>query len=460
MVEAEIKSPSFRKEELRSESIRVTALLVVFAGLFMLVVIRGLTSLAQGYRGAAWPFALLLAAITVYEALWLRFVRNAIETGEGISAMWQTGIFVESLLPTIALLLQIHTSSAGPQYALTSPVVLVYFLLIILSTLHLDTWLSRLSGMYSAAGYTAVWLYTYLLFPEAISKEMFPYGAPFSYIAFLLLGGFAAGAVAHQIRMHVIAALGDAESRARVAQLEHDLGIARTIQQGLLPKTTPQIEGFDIAGWNRPTDETGGDYFDWQVLPDGRVAFTIADVAGHGIGSALCMAACRAYARANLATEPDLRCVLLRLNQQLYQDLPSEKFVTLAFGLLDPEEATLELVSAGHGPLLFYLSAEKRFRRYDAQGLPLGLLPRPNYSCPQVLKFSPGDILIMAADGFIEWANANDEDFGQDRLKNVIRAHRGRPAATMISELYAAVLNFAGPVPQPDDLTVLIVKRA
>jgi phosphoserine phosphatase len=171
------------------------------------------------------------------------------------------------------------------------------------------------------------------------------------------------------------------------------------------------------------------------------------------------MATCHAYARAGFAAETDLQRFLVRLNQVLYEDLPTEKFVTFAGGLLDPIEASLQLISAGHGPLLFYSAAEDRFREYDAQGPPLGLLPRLPYGAPHALRFAPGDILVLVTDGFIEWANRNDEDFGQHRLQEAIRANRDRPAADIISELYKAALGFAGRSPQADDLTALVVKR-
>ncbi len=142
--------------------------------------------------------------------------------------------------------------------------------------------------------------------------------------------------MARHIRLHVVSALRKAENRAK---LEQDT-VARSIQQGLLPATVPKINGFDIVGWNKPADETGGDYIDWQQLADGRVAVTVDDVTGHGIGSALCMASCRAYLRAGFVTEPDLRSFLGHLNQLLHQDLPTEKFVTLAAGILNPVDPT------------------------------------------------------------------------------------------------------------------------
>jgi serine phosphatase RsbU (regulator of sigma subunit) len=461
MTDSEINSRSFQLAELRSECVRVKALLGLFASLLALILIRAVTSLVEGHHGEAWPFALLLAFVTAYEVLWLRVVRRAIQSDQQVSkATWTANTFVESLLPTIALFLQIHTSFVGPQRVLTSPVTLAYFLFIILSTLHLNPKLSRLAGGFSAAGYAAVLIYTFLRFPEvAAGHKLLAYSTSLEYFVFLLLAGFAAAAVAHQIRLHVVAALREFESRAKIVQLEHDLDLARSIQQGLLPQASPQIPGFDIAGWNKPADATGGDYFDWQQLADGRLAVTIADVTGHGIGSALGMAVCRAYARAGFATEPDLGNFVSRLNQLLYEDLPAEKFVTLAAGLLNPGEATLQFISAGHGPLLFYSSKENCFHTQDAQGPPLGLLPLCRFGAPEIQRFAPGDILAWVTDGFVEWANAADEDFGQKRLREVIRRYHDMPSATIISELYSAVVKFAGSTPQLDDLTALVLKR-
>ncbi len=457
-MDSRIESNSFRLAEMRSECIRVKALLSVLVSLFALVLIRAGLSLAQGHTGQAWPFAVLLAATATYELVWLTFVKQALSRNREVSKnTWMAGIFVESLLPTAAVFLQIYTPLFGPRRALLSPAVAAYFVLIILSTLHLDTLLSRFAGYFAAAGYASASLFVFVLKPASVTgDELFAYGASFSYVILLGVAGFAAGEVATQLRLHVNTALEEAESRAK---LERDLSIARRIQQGLLPKEPPQVEGFDIAGWNKPADDTGGDYYDWQQLADGRTAVTIADVTGHGIGPALGMAGCRAYARAGLAIQRDLPCFLSRLNQLLYDDLPPEKFVTLAAGSLNPGDATLELISAGHGPLIFYSSEEDRFYNYDAQGPPLGLLPRFTYGEPQKLKFRQGDILALVTDGLIEWTNSRDEDFGASRVEEVIREHRELDSTAIISELYTAVLRFADSSPQQDDLTALIVKR-
>jgi serine phosphatase RsbU (regulator of sigma subunit) len=456
-----VHSRSFGAAELRSERTAVAALLAAFAALYLLVLIRGALALASGRRGEAWPFAALLTAMTAYEFFRERSIRKAIALSLRASKARRIGnALVEALFPTAALLLQIHAPSFGPERALTSPVVLAYLLFTILSTLHLDPVLSRLGGAFSAAGYAAAALYIFVRFPESAAGSPFvAYGTAVSVAAFLLVSGFAAGAVAAQIRGHVIAALQDVEHRAKIAELEHDLGIARSIQQGLLPDAAPSLPGFEISGWNQPADETGGDYYDWQRLPDGRVAVTVADVTGHGIGPALIMSACRAYSRAALADEPDLGRLLNRLNPLLHGDLPPGRFVTFAVALLDPSGGRAQLASAGHGPLLFYSANRDSFDCFEAQGPPLGLLPAVSYGAPEILRFEPGDMLVLVTDGFIEFANAAGEEFGAGRVCEVARANRDRAPAEMIAELRSAVAAFAAGSSQMDDLTAVVVKR-
>ena len=461
MVDSEINSQAFQLARLRSERTRVYALLGVLGSLLLLVLVRGGISLAQGRRGEAWPFVLLLALMTAYEALWLRFVGRAIDSGQEDLNRNMGSEHRNRVTATHR-----RTVSAGSRVlcrTLSSAHLAGRTCIFpIHHSLHSAPQPSALAFGRRLFGY---WLRcSFSLRISAIPRDC--RGREVGGLRYTRLvrslptcGRIRCCAVGGQIRLHVVGALREAESRAKIAQLEHDLGIARSIQQGLLPKAAPKVPGFDIAGWNQPADETGGDYFDWQQLADGRVAVTIADVTGHGIGSALCMAACRAYARSGLAIEPDLGSFLSRMNQLLHRDLPSEKFVTLAAGVLNPSDATLHLISAGHGPLLFYSSSENRFHAYDAQGLPLGLLPGASYAGAQELKFGHGDVLLLVTDGFLEWTNTNDEDFGEERAKEVIRANHEMSSARIISELYSAVVKFAGPMPQLDDLTALIVRR-
>ena len=275
----------------------------------------------------------------------------------------------------------------------------------------------------------------------------------------LLIGGVVAGAVARQIRTHVHAALREAETRRQMERIEQDLSIARSIQRGLLPDEAPEVEGFEIAGWSQPADETGGDYYDWQTLPNGQIAVTLADATGHGIGPALISAACRAYMRASLPTGQDLGAEMTRINKLLVEDLPADKFVTFVVAVLDPETAQVQMLSAGHAPLFVYTAADNQVQSYDAHGIPFGLFSGFGYGEPQRVDLAPGDMLILITDGFIEWINAEDEELGEERLMDVIRKMNHLPADEIISWLHAVVVEFAEGTEQQDDLTAVIIKR-
>jgi serine phosphatase RsbU (regulator of sigma subunit) len=246
---------------------------------------------------------------------------------------------------------------------------------------------------------------------------------------------------------------------ANRARMEHDLEIARSIQQGLLPRQLLDIEGFDIAGWNQPADQTGGDYFDWQETHDGRVAISLADVTGHGIGPALVTAVCRAYSRANISTETDLGTVIDRINNMLVEDLPTERFVTFVVALFDPANSKVQLLSAGHGPILLYTASDDSIQDFDADDIPLGLAPNIGYGPAQEIILNSGDMLVLITDGFFEWTNDEREMFGLTRLQETIRKYKDLPAKEIISKLYKEVIKFVDGAKQQDDLTAVILKH-
>src|SRR5207248_65776 len=137
-------------------------------------------------------------------------------------------------------------------------------------------------------------------------------------------------------------------------------GIAGGIHEGLLPGQPRQVPHYAIAGWNRPTGETGGDFYDFQLLGSGTLAVTIADVTGHGVGPALIAAECRALLRASLSLTQNLERVLALVNDLLNTDLPDDRFVTAFVGLLEPAEHEFTYISAGHGPLFHFIAASNQ----------------------------------------------------------------------------------------------------
>ena len=195
-------------------------------------------------------------------------------------------------------------------------------------------------------------------------------------VLMLGLGGVIAGFVTREVRTHVAAALREAEARQQVQRMEHDLDIARSIQRGLLPSQSPKVRGYDIAGWSQSADQTGGDYYDWQPLPNGRLAVSLADVSGHGIGPALVSAVCRAYTRASMPTRDELEPIMAHINGLLVEDLPDNRFVTFVSAVLDSVSSNIQLLSAGHGPLYLYEAVDDRIQSFNAHGIPLGSRPR------------------------------------------------------------------------------------
>lgn len=260
-----------------------------------------------------------------------------------------------------------------------------------------------------------------------------------------------------ELRSHVQRLADEEAARARI---ERDLDIAREIQHGLLPVTKPKVLGYEIAGWSQPADKTGGDYYDWQALPDGRMLVTLADVSGHGVGPALVTAVCRAYVRASFATGHDFVWLMNQLNELLVADLPGDRFVTLAAALLDPATGCVELISAGHGPILHFVAAERKLVEYGANDVPLGIMSPVRYGPAVRLELKPGDLLLFVTDGFYEWARPDEQRFGLQRLRRAVLAGAELPLDEMIACIYADVRNFAEGTAQEDDVTAVVIRRS
>ena len=196
-----------------------------------------------------------------------------------------------------------------------------------------------------------------------------------------------------------------------------------------------------------------------MTLPDGRAVIMLADVTGHGVGPALIVSVCRAYVRASATGEHDLATVLARVNDLLFEDIPPERFVTAAVGVLDPATATMSLISAGQAPLLYYSAATDEVNAWDADDLPLAVMDGMKPEASHRIEFRPGDILVLTTDGFFEWPNEAGEQFGTARLAASVRTHRDREADSIIQAIYDDVLRHAGGTKQGDDLTAVVIKK-
>lgn len=392
----EIQSEAFEQAALKSERVRVIGLLGALAALVAIAAVRALVFGAPGEQRLLVSIIGLAVGMTVYEGLMLRFISGSMVANRPVAPwIWTVNIFVETLFPTAALILMVESGYFPPYQALVAPAGLFYFFFIILSTLRLSPALSRLTGLFAGTGYMAATAYVFWQYPNLRASNDFTLPIFATYGAFTAIAGFVAGGVAAQIRVHVAAALREADARREAEKLERDLDIARTIQQGLLPSEPPALEGFEVAGWNLPADQTGGDYYDWQTLSDGRVAVVLADVTGHGIGAALVTAACRAYGRATLPRGSELGAAMSQLNELLVEDLPPAKMVTFVTAVVDPEGGRVKLLSAGHGPVLLYTASDGEVESLEAHGVPFGFASGMRYGPAQDIIMAPGDMLVL-----------------------------------------------------------------
>ena len=248
-----------------------------------------------------------------------------------------------------------------------------------------------------------------------------------------------------------------AEEEKALANLQKELQLAREIQMRLLPKTPPEIAGYEVAGQSQPALRVGGDYFDFLELGGGRWGFCLADVSGKGITASLLMANVQATIRGQSRLAPDAGKCVEQSNRMLYESTDADKFVTMFYAVLDVATNTLDYSNAGHNPPIL-VSAERGPMLLEVGGPVLGVMPQFPYRRAQV-SMSPGDTLLVYSDGYSEAMNLQFEEFGEERLHELAAAHRGLPPAKLIETITAQVGRFCQDAPQGDDMTIMAVHR-
>jgi serine phosphatase RsbU (regulator of sigma subunit) len=254
--------------------------------------------------------------------------------------------------------------------------------------------------------------------------------------------------------------------REQRVKLERDMAVARTIQTDVLPKSLPQVEGYQIAAYSLPAEQTGGDIYDVvEVATLDRadqapaILVLLADAAGHGIGPALSVTQVRSMFRMGVRLHAGLDDVFSQINHQLCQDLANGRFVTAFVGLLDTAQHQIEYHSAGQGPLLCFRRARGEFEWLDTTMLPLGINEDPMSGGLRRLALECGDVLVLLTDGFYECVNASGELLGENRIVEVIRQNHDGSAADLLNQILFTTRDFAGGAEQRDDMTAVVIRR-
>ena len=240
-------------------------------------------------------------------------------------------------------------------------------------------------------------------------------------------------------------------------RVRDELEVARKLQSDLLPESSPDVEPYQFAHSYRTANEVGGDYYDFQRLPDGRLALLIGDASGHGIAAGLLMAIANATLKTALDLDPEPRAVATLLNGALYRTGDRRAFMTLFYGLLEPETGHLQSVCAGP-PFPLLRRAGGEIEELGEGTLPLGLRKTVQVSTKTV-TIDPGDVLVLFTDGLPEAVNGpNGDSFGFARIRDLLGA-TGPPQA-IHDRILLAFDGHVGPEPLTDDLTLVVMSRA
>ncbi len=238
-------------------------------------------------------------------------------------------------------------------------------------------------------------------------------------------------------------------------KLEREMNVAHEVQRGLLPRAAPSFRGLEAAGVCRPAIAVGGDYYDYLEHADGRPGIVIADISGKGVPAALLMASLQASVRSLFHTAPDPGQLHARLNDALGRSSSLSRYATALVTVYEPDTRRLTYSNAGHLPALVIRGDQTL--RCEEGGMPIGLFEGATYETG-TLNLAPNDLLALFTDGVTEQPAADGEEFGVERLAELLRAHLDRPLDAAIQAVLDALDDWRGPVAPHDDVTLVLAR--
>jgi len=349
-----------------------------------------------------------------------------------------------SLEPGISLQAALINSILEQKFIYPSPLVLNLFILLVMGAL-IGWLIPRLHpslGFFSFLGLIAAYpVLAYFLF--VLSGVYIPVVTPILTAAFCYLA------------VVFIQFVGE---RLDKQALEQELAIAQRIQKSFLPKTVPETPGASFAADTVMAKLVGGDLYDFLTFEDGAIGVTIGDVSGKGVPAALYMAKTISDFRTHAKLERTPAQVVTKLNDTLVAEGASGMFVTLFYLLLEPSKKKLVFTSAGHHPLLRWEKTTGSITEHNTKkGRPLGILPCKGLDQGD-LAVQAGDLLVLYTDGIDEAMNRSRQTFGKERILDVIRKNSSKTPKEILQAFFQAVQAYAGPAPQHDDMTLVVIR--
>ncbi len=250
-------------------------------------------------------------------------------------------------------------------------------------------------------------------------------------------------------------------TRSERERLRAEFDVARRAQQQMLPDAPPKIDGLEIAAVCQPSKEVGGDLYDFILLPEGKLGIVVADVSGKGVPASLFMTLTKGLLDSVSEEQTDPGEILREVNRHLYEVCRRKVFVTLFLGVIDPVGRTMSYARAGHNPTVFHRPSEQTILLLKPPGMGLGLNNGKIFDKSlkvETLRLEPNDSLFFYSDGITEAMNANNEEYGEQRLMNVAAGTNGMSAKEMLNAVLNDVSSFLGKVPQQDDQTLVVVR--
>ena len=246
--------------------------------------------------------------------------------------------------------------------------------------------------------------------------------------------------------------------RDKLVTLQNELDVASNIQQSILPTELPREHDYQMFGSMKSARNVGGDFFDVVRLPDRKVGLAIADVSDKGVPAALFMMSTRTLLKGAAIGAINPADVMETVNQLLCEDNEASMFVTLLYAVFDPETGRLNYANGGHNPPLIVHTDNTSSLLPLTDGLALGLLPDYEY-LQKTVTVAPGETLVLYTDGVTEAMNADEEEFGLERLQQIFAQSHPHEANEITKLIFDAVDDFAGDTPQSDDVTCLTLCR-